>query len=182
MEKILISGTGRCGTTFLIKLFTFCNLDTGFTRDNYAASVFENCNSGMELPITSQHYILKNRAFISDIKDIANTINIKHMIIPIRNFEESAKSRVKNGYACGGLWGSNDLESQINFYNKIMANYVFYMVKYSINTIFIDFDRMITDSEYLYELLKPILIAHNVDIDTYNNAYSISNDTSKPKS
>ena len=29
MEKILITGTGRCGTTFLIKLFSFLGYNTG---------------------------------------------------------------------------------------------------------------------------------------------------------
>ena len=40
MEKILITGTGRCGTTFLIKLFSFLDFDTGYNRDNYKFKYF----------------------------------------------------------------------------------------------------------------------------------------------
>ena len=48
MEKILITGTGRCGTTFLIKLFSFLDFNTGYNRNNYKLSIYSNCNSGME--------------------------------------------------------------------------------------------------------------------------------------
>lgn len=39
MEKILITGTGRCGTTFLIKLFTFLEFDTGYSKYNYTSFI-----------------------------------------------------------------------------------------------------------------------------------------------
>ena len=35
-KKILITGTGRSGTTFLIKLFTFLGFDTGFDKKNFS--------------------------------------------------------------------------------------------------------------------------------------------------
>jgi hypothetical protein len=96
-EKILISGTGRCGTTFLIKIFSFLGMDTGFTLDNYEKAIFKNCNAGMERKIDSEYTILKNPNFIKDINEIVKTVTIKHMIIPIRNFDESAESRERNG-------------------------------------------------------------------------------------
>lgn len=34
-DKIYITGIGRCGTTFLIKLFSFLNFDTGYNKENY---------------------------------------------------------------------------------------------------------------------------------------------------
>jgi hypothetical protein len=181
MEKILISGTGRCGTTFLIKLFTFCGMDTGFNKDNYKDFIFSNCNSGMENPISSPHHIIKSPLFVFDIENILNEVKIKYMIIPVRNFQDSAMSRVKNGQGrCGGLWESSDLESQVIFYNKITTKYLLFMVKYDIKTIFIDFDRMVTNPKYLYDILNPILDEHNIDFATYLDAYNISSETSKP--
>ena len=70
MEKILITGTGRCGTTFLVKLFSFLEFNTGFNKDNYIESIFTNCNSGMERDYTDNYYILKNPAFIENICEI----------------------------------------------------------------------------------------------------------------
>ena len=60
MEKYLISGTGRCGTTFLIKLFSFLDYDTGYNMENYNNHIFKNCNSGMERNYDENYYVLKN--------------------------------------------------------------------------------------------------------------------------
>ena len=45
----------------------------------------------------------------------------------------------------GGLWGVVDELSQIDFYKNILTNYIFISTKYDINTIFIDFNKMIND-------------------------------------
>ena len=105
MEKILITGTGRCGTTFLIKLFSFLEFNTGYNRDNYIKYIFSNCNSGMEKNYKEKYYILKNPEFISNIQNILEdeSVKIKLVIIPIRDFKISAISRVNNKNYTGGL-------------------------------------------------------------------------------
>lgn len=105
MEKIYITGTGRCGTTFLIKIFSFLNFDTGFSKDNYKKHIFSNCNSGMEKKYDAVNKVIKNPTIINDIKLILENpnIKIKLIIIPIRDYELSAKSRVKYGKNAGGL-------------------------------------------------------------------------------
>ena len=147
MEKILITGTGRCGTTFLIKLLSFLNYDTGFNEDNYIDYIHNNCNSGMEKEYYENFYVLKNPRFIMDIENIVNdnSLIIKKIIIPIRDYKLSAKSRVLNGDVnmAGGLWNASNEEEQLNFYNKILANYLYFMTKYNISTIFIDFDKTV---------------------------------------
>ena len=83
------------------------------------------------------------------------------MIIPIRNYEESAKSREhykKNG---GGLWKATNYEEQLTFYHKIMSEYLIYMVKFDIPTIFIDFHKMVSDPIYLFNILNPIFHEYN---------------------
>ena len=186
MEKILITGTGRCGTTFLIKLFTFLDFDTGYTKTNYVNFINKNCNSGMEKEINSPNYVLKNPTYIEKINDIfeiltKNKIHIKLVIIPIRDYKESAASRVsykKNG---GGLWNATNEEEQILFYNKIMANYIFYMTKYEINTLFLDFVKMVNDKEYLFNKLKHILDEKNINFDIFSSVYDEVSEISKPK-
>ncbi len=105
MEKILITGTGRCGTTFLIKLFSFLDFDTGYNRNNYKLSISSNCNSGMEREYTDNYYILKNPVFMMNIEEIVKdkSIKIKTIIVPVRNLIMSAKSRVKHVTLNGGL-------------------------------------------------------------------------------
>jgi hypothetical protein len=175
MEKILITGTGRSGTTFLIKLFSFLEFNTGYTKSTYMNSIAKNCNSGMEKNYNEKHYILKNPCFLQNIKTIIEdkSIIIKLVIIPIRDFKASAMSRVRHGdnQTPGGLWCARDEESQIQFYEKTMSNYIYYMTKYDINTVFIDFDKMIIDKTYLFNKLKNVLDEQNISFDYFSDIY-----------
>lgn len=157
--KVLISGTGRAGTTFLILLFTFLGLDSGFTRENYSASIFQNCGSGMEKPISSPNRFLKNPTFVTDINQIFQQgIAVSSVIMPIRNYTQSAISRNKHQNNKGGLWGlATDVPSQEAYFHRILAEYLVSMVKYDIPTVFLDFERMVTDDMYLFHRLKFIL-------------------------
>jgi len=182
MEKIFITGTGRCGTTFLIKLFSFLDFDTGYNRNNYKSSIYSNCNSGMERDYNEKYYIIKNPCFINDIQKILDdkSITIKYVIIPIRDLKESAKSRNKYQNKAGGLWNAIDELSQIEFYKDILTNYICISTKYDINTIFIDFDKMINDKTYLFNKLKNILYEKNIDLETFSNIYDEVSLNSRP--
>jgi len=184
MDKIYITGTGRCGTTFLIKLFTFLKFDTGYTKENYERHVNTNCNSGMERRYNDNFHVLKNPTFINQIENIIaeKTINIEAFIIPIREYNASAQSRVNHGRRCGGLWNASDKKSQTEFYHSIMAKYLYHMVKHEIKTIFLDFDAMVNDKQYLFDKLTPVLSKRNIDYTTFCTAYDEASITSKPKS
>jgi hypothetical protein len=182
MEKIYITGTGRCGTTFLIKLFTFLGFDTGFTEDNYDQYILKNCNSGMEKSHNDSSYVIKNPVFIEYIESIINdpSVRIKCIILPIRKYQESAKSRVGHGTNYGGLWNASNEDEQCQFYNKLMANYMYIMTKHDIPTIFLDFDRMIHSKEYLFEKLKGLFTEKAITFDTFSDIYEKVSLTSRP--
>jgi len=182
MKKILITGTGRCGTTFLIKLFSFLDFDTGYNRYNYKKYIYSNCNAGMERKYTENYYILKNPNFMCNIGHILQdeSVIIKTVIIPIRDFKKSAMSRVKHKNLEGGLLNATDELSQIKYYKDILTNYIYFMTKYDINTIFIDFDKMIIDKEYLFNKIKSILDEKNIDFDTFCAVYDEVSLTSRP--
>ena len=173
MEKILITGTGRSGTTFLIKIFSFLEFNTGYSRDNYNNFIYSNCNSGMEKNYNEDYYILKNPIFITQIEQIISdqSVKIKTVIIPIRDYKISAKSRVSHDNGAGGLWNAIDEETQIQYYKDILSNYIYYMTKYEINTIFLDFDKMVSDKLYLFNKIKNILDEKNIDFNMFCNVY-----------
>ena len=182
MEKILITGTGRCGTTFLIKLFSFLDFNTGYNRDNYKKFIFNNCNSGMERRYNDKYYILKSPRFLSNIENIVKdkSIKIKYVIIPIRDLKKSAISRINHGNKCGGLWNAKDELSQILYYKDILSNYIYISTKYDIHTIFIDFDKMINNKTYLFNKLKIILDEKEIDLKTFSHTYDEVTLSSKP--
>lgn len=174
MEKILITGTGRCGTTFLIKLFSFLDFKTGYNRNNYHSDIASNCNSGMERGCDEKFYILKNPEFLVQIKDIVQNpnIKIKKVIIPLRDLTLSARSRVNHGNKNGGLWNAFNEISQIDFYKNILIHYLLISTQYDIDTIYLDFDRMVNDYCYLYNKLKTILDEKKIDLEKFRLVYN----------
>jgi len=181
MSKILITGTGRSGTTFLIKIFSFLGYDTGYTRENYKTHIYENCNSGMEREYNENYSILKNPLFMEKWDKIIQDINIKLVIIPIREYKESALSRQSHKFNAGGLWNAQHMKEQIAYYNKLMADYMFYMTKYDIPTLFLDFKQMINNKMYLFSKLREIWLEKEISFDLFSSAYDDASETSKPR-
>ena len=136
----------------------------------------------MEHDITASPYIIKNPCFLRDIDKIVTNplIKIKLVIIPLRDFTQSAKSRVSHGSGAGGLWDASNLEEQIKFYEKIMSNYRTVMTTHRINTIVLDFDQMIRDKHYLFEKLKVVLDEKQINFQEFSNVYDEVTITSAP--
>ena len=173
VERILITGTGRCGTTFLMKIFTFLEYDTGFTKENYSQSISKNSNGGLEKRREyAKYYITKSPDFLCDLGYILNDsqVKIKYIIIPVRKYEDSASSRARNKGA-GGFWCASNEQEQIAFYHKAMANLIFLTTKHDIKTIFLDFDKMISNKEYLFQKLKVILDEKNISFELFSDVY-----------
>ena len=160
-DRIVICGTGRCGTTFLMMVLTFLGLDTGFTKDTYKKYFYSGCKAGLELVKSNhlKHRYTKDPKFTDNMDTILRqhpNLNIQYVIVPIRNLREAATSRVSQGPKVpGGLWNANDLTSQEQHYKNILCKYLEDMVRYDIPTIFLDFEWMTTDASYLYERISP---------------------------
>src|SRR2546426_1129889 len=94
-HHIIISGTGRAGTTFLVHLFTELGFDTGFT--DCTSAIDPNCNGGMEWDIRDPHapYIIKSPwlcDYLDEVLESGQYI-IDHAIIPTRDLYSAAESR-----------------------------------------------------------------------------------------
>jgi hypothetical protein len=55
------------------------------------------------------------------------------------------------------------------------------MTKYDINTIFIDFDKMISDKKYLFDKIKSILDEKNIGFEDFCKVYDEVTLTSTPE-
>jgi len=127
----------------------------------------------MELSINSSHRVLKNPVFINNIKSIVENTNVKLqlIIIPIRDYDEAAKSRERLGATPGGLWHANDFATQKVYYHNIISEYLYYMTKYNINTLFLSFEKMVSDKKYLFEKLENILKEKNINFEKFSIVY-----------
>ena len=100
-----------------------------------------------------------------------NREDISHILIPIRNFEHSAKSREYHDKKAGGLMGgARDWKQQVTIYNGYIARYIQDMVKYDLKTIFIDFIKMTTDYKYLYDTLKDTF-GRDISLEFFRECY-----------
>ena len=96
-HHVIISGTGRTGTTLMVQLLTNLGLDTGFTSDD--DHVYQTCNAGMERSLTEEKapYIIKNPGYCETLEELLITgdYHIDHIFIPVRELFSAAQSRIK---------------------------------------------------------------------------------------
>ena len=129
-SKIIIGGTGRAGTTLLMRIFTVAGLDTGFSERDILQVENNEGRAGLErLPNRKNFHklprIIKSPMLDDKIPRIlaGNWFPIGLAIIPIRNLREAAQSRVavheravaeglNPKTARGGLWKTDKIENQ----------------------------------------------------------------------
>lgn len=161
-HKVIITGTGRTGTTFLVQLLTELGLDTGITERNRDRKYYRNCNAGLEHDLLDPKapYIVKNPALCTTLPAILATGRyvIDHAYIPVRGLSEAAASRVDvggaDGSVPGGLWGTSDPAAQKAVLAEMFHELVHTLVAHDIPFTFIGFPRMVKDPDYLRVKLR----------------------------
>lgn len=180
-EKILITGTGRCGTTFLLRLLTLLGLETGYTPETMEKFTYGNCNAGMERPISHKVLIVKNPTLITTLPAQLNSFRL-HVILPLRNFDEAAKSRERIGVKKpGGLWDATNAEEQVEKYEGWVCKALVDIVQHDIPHTFLDFNRMIVSPKYLYRALEWLMVRFEVPYDRFVVAWEKASEKSRPK-
>src|SRR5271167_6732 len=97
---LLIAGTGRAGTSFLVRYLTELGLDTELSRHGEAAAWDDAANAGLEtVPLAGQTwdlpYVLKFPWADQLIDQIlaGNVIRLNAVILPVRDLTDVAMSR-----------------------------------------------------------------------------------------
>lgn len=156
-NHIIITGTGRSGTTFLMQLLTALKLDTGFHDIN--DDIHDN-SCGMERGIGEINeetpYIVKSPYFCLTLNKI-NNYTIDHIFVPIRDLDDAAESRIRvskdNIDAPGSLWGTKDPTKQKEFLLNAIYQLILSSTQLDIPITFLSFPRIVIDPEYLYNKL-----------------------------
>lgn len=169
-NKIVVTGTGRCGTSFLMQLLTNCGLNTGYSREEAETSIarIDGLNAGIE------HGTLNDRTFKSEyIKNpnwltienftlLKKTHHIERVLLLIRDFEAVAKSKeymhsTTHGSYGGFSLGATDIDSQR--VANALALYVFieHISRIGVKFTIINFNKMMSSPNYLYgKLERPV--------------------------
>jgi hypothetical protein len=182
-KHVVTTGTGRCGTTFLVELFTNLGFDTGFSKDELSSKKNKVARAGLEFDIRSENcpFIVKSPFFCDYAKEIVHRddIAIEHVFIPIRDLNAAAESRryvvqtavsglpllkrlkhlVRPRKIRGGLWNTNSSKPGIQ--EEILLGQIYkLMLAISDTTIpvtFLRYPRIVKDCRYLFEKLEPMV-------------------------
>lgn len=174
---VLIAGTGRAGTTLLVRIFTHLGLDTGFTRQDIEAAEANVGRAGLEKKISRKGAarlpeIVKRPQVVDELGDgiAAGWFKVDHAIIPLRELRAAAESRravrdraIRTGIdpkqAPGGLWKTDDPENQVNVLAVQFYKIVEMLVSHDVPVTFISFPRFAEDAEYFVSVLGSFLSA-----------------------
>ncbi|MFM7270459.1 MAG: hypothetical protein ACKO2C_02340 [Actinomycetes bacterium] len=159
--RIVITGTGRAGTTLLVQILTDLGFDTGFSPD---ARIDANTHAGLETRLDSPDAprIVKSPNLSRRLDEIlsAGTANVEHVIIPIRDLDVAAASRVRatkygsNLHIMGGLFGTTRATKQREALALLSYQLMLTLAKHEVPHTLLLFPRFAGDGEYLYEHLS----------------------------
>lgn len=166
-HHVLITGTGRAGTSFLMQLLTRLDLDTGFSRkvldlNPIARAGFETDPRRPDAP-----YIVKSPWICDYIEDVLSdpAIRVDHVFVPVRNFEAAAASRAhvqkentgeEDGSLSvpGGLWDTTRAADQTEVLRQRFTRLVEQLVRFDVETTFLWYPRLTQDPAYLHAKLS----------------------------
>ena len=98
-RHLLIAGTGRAGTSFLVRYLTQLGLDTHLSRFGSSAAWDDRANAGLEnVPLGREEdlpYVIKSPFTYQLIHDMLarKTYEFDAVVIPMRDLVEAAASR-----------------------------------------------------------------------------------------
>ena len=161
--KIVITGTGRAGTTLLVSVLTHLGLDTG-EQAGKLSNVDARTHGGLEsrLDAPDAPYVVKDTTLpfrLAELLD-AGTVAVEHVIVPVRGLDLAAASRLRgsdygrNIFARGGLWGTVNPVKQRDALAVMLYELVHTIAKYELPHTLLEFPRFTADADYLYRALS----------------------------
>lgn len=183
-RHLLITGTGRAGTSFLVRYLTELGLDTHLARRGETAVWDDSAHAGLEdVPIAADPeelpYVIKSPWLAFNPEMIGDGVALDAIILPVRSLEEAAVSRVvierqeiarsqpvlNDHGICSGSWGrvpggivySLEPLDQARILAVALHRIVEYAVARDIPLLFLPFPRLVEDGAYLYDRLAHLL-------------------------
>ena len=163
-HKIIITGTGRAGTTFIVRLLSALGEPTGFGPDDWRRDYSEPSHAGLEHDASDANspYIVKNPQLCVSLAGMLQRgeLIVDHAIIPVRDLATAALSRVWIGGRAeeipGGLVGTDDPGRQQSVLAERFHQLVHTLLAHDVPHTFLLFPRFVEDADYAFRKLSPI--------------------------
>ena len=161
----IISGTGRAGTTLLVRVLTVAGLDTGYTPAGLR--VDPRAHAGLELDlrdkpdcaIVKSPWIATYAAEVLSRDDIA----IDHAIICMRRLDHAAESRRRiqalsgsDATVHGGLVMTSDPAEQETVLARSFFDLLFELSRAEVPMTFLHFPRYAHDADYFVDKMSGV--------------------------
>jgi hypothetical protein len=179
--KVIIAGTGRAGTTLLVQILTELGLDTGFAK---GAAIDANARAGLELPTVAPNgpRIVKNPALSTNLRGVLerNRVEIEHVIIPMRDLDIAAASRVRVSQygrrlgVAGGMWPTDRTDRQRDALAVVFYELLWTIAEFDIPHTLLAFPRFASDADYLASKLS--WLAPDASVDDFHRAVDVCAD------
>ncbi|EGO95439.1 hypothetical protein APM_1745 [Acidiphilium sp. PM] len=206
-HHLLITGTGRSGTSFLVRWFDALGMETHFSRFGEHAAWDEEANAGAEnLPLPAldadMPYVVKS-PWVSEFIDqlLADPgIVLDGVIVPMRDLMDVAASRTilelrdmaaepdwpavmerpwaHRGRTPGGIVYSLHPLDQARVLALGFHHLLERLVAAEVKVVMVSFPRLVEDADYLYRALAPLLPA-SVDAASARAAHARVADPAK---
>jgi hypothetical protein len=180
-KHVVISGTGRAGTSFLVELLTHLGLDTGYSTEDIAKHKSKAARAGLEHDIRRDNspYIVKSPYFCDHADEVLDRgdIVVEHIFVPMRDLHAAAESRrfvtretissmpllKRVCYTffprtlAGGIWHTEHGKDQESVLLEQVYKLALSVSKKTVPITLLQFPQLVNDASYLYEKLQPLV-------------------------
>ncbi|KXB08550.1 hypothetical protein AKJ56_00965 [candidate division MSBL1 archaeon SCGC-AAA382N08] len=187
-DKIFIIGSGRVGTTFLVRLFTRLRFSTGIYPDEDEKGYEEDIRAGCEVELEwtedleemkkrfkEAPFILKGPAYSLDLKNMIDLglVRVLHAFIPVRDFYKAAESRIDVGldWIAGEIQKIDQSKVVKQYYSNALALgcAIEGCMMRDVPFTLMRFPDFMQDKEYCFGLINRIF--PNIDWNTFSPTF-----------
>ncbi len=167
---LIITGTGRAGTTLLVQVLTHLGFDTGYTPQAAMRKVDPISHAGLEPGLDTMAdwpYVVKKPLLSLRLPKLVGSgaLKVRSVIVPVRRLDAAAASRrraAEAGAARGGEWllrpGQTQEQALLEVNHALMCS----LAELGLPHVLLAFPRHAEDAAYAFRQLAPILVPHGV--------------------
>lgn len=190
-KHVVITGTGRSGTTFLLQLLTKLGLDTGYSPEYIARDTPGRAGLEQDVRKKNAPFVVKSPWFCDYAQEVLqrDDLVIEHVFIPMRDLHAAANSRrhvaqqamleappmqrlkykLMQHSVPGGLWHTRNGQQQEIVLLEQIYKLILALSDSQVPVTLLQYPRITRDSPFLYTKLLPIL--KGIDQRTFDSIF-----------